>query len=244
MTHSHKKRLQHPLWSDSVLTSVCPSLLPQPPGEALPRNFICAHKRVSVGSRQHTRAKEGRPPGWVSKDIKHNTTQKVQWNTLNPPPGGQSSFWRPVLNTEACVSIKWAEPSPGGTSPYTYPASGFTWRGQQGSSEPLEAGRHNPVHSLQQPGDPRRELSLMPWEVGASVSLLSSSWHMRQGVPRLRGCSLQLAAWESTLPAFRSSSAPRKPARPLQVHRAGGIPPLHWSGSYQTAILTSQLWWP
>lgn len=65
----------------------------------------------------------------------------------------------------------------------------------------------------------------------------------------LRGQGTVFSSWSTVSLLFRpifirNISALRKRARPLQVHQAGGILQLAWSGSHQTAVLIAHLWSP
>lgn len=146
---------------------------------------------------------------------------------------------RCLIRRPACQS-RWVEPSPPRRG---NPASVSAQVGPAQSAG-LKVGRYDTVHPLQQPRDPQKELSLSQREpvVSPPCCLLSGKSKALCSL----GAVLQLASSEAPFPAvtFRRLSFLRKPARPLQVHRAGGIPQLHWSGSYQTAILINQLWSP
>lgn len=161
----------------------------------------------------------------------------MQQNPLGPR--SESSVWWRAFNKEACVSVKAS-----GANPRT----GEIWSlclQTENSTTQVNVSKRKTQHSPF-PAAARRPPERAPDAArrGSLTVLAFFSLAHWARTSAARGLSFPAGGCWVCFPVviFRCPSARRKPARPLQVHRAGGIPRLQWSGSYQTAILINQLW--
>lgn len=174
----------------------------------------------------------------VSKDVKTQT--KMQQNTLGPYHVVRAGLAKGV-NEEAACQPRWAEPAPP-------------------TGEILRLFLHNREQHHQQ-----RRANLSEWGDTAQSILCSGPetpesplCRSEKRWPRSRPCSPDPREGAGSAGAvfpvgspggsfragrmvFSCPSALRKPTRPLRVRRAGGIPQLHWSESYQTAVPRNRL---